>query len=483
MSKLQKLLIFALIFSQIPALAQYPLPPSSFLNTQYESEHLNDSLSHFGLLPYRISFKNDTSFFFPCIENRLNIGNNYNFGYIAYGIGGFIKKHNFALTFYPLLGAGNNPLWWKHKNTLPFIGKSFSSYKNYLLFFDPEFELSFKTKYINFRLGREKFHIGQGYRSVWLDSYAPPYPFIQGDVNIWKVKYVFRISIMHNPDFRFPNKQFYHAFNIAHYLDFSFGPVNLTMFETIMQDPIDSIHAHRGFDINYLNPVIFFRAVDLSLGSPDNVLLGLGGSIKIHKHFIPYAYGLLDEMIVSHLLANDKCWCLKYAANAGFKYFDTFGLKNLFSQAEVSFARPYTYSHDNPILAYGNYYQPLAHPLGANFKEFLFHIIYWDHSNSTIEAVISTGIVGKDIDSLNYGQNIFNSYLTHVKEYGVTIGQGLTEHFFAYELSLNQKITNWLWLKIGILGRYTHSVKGENWNFVNFLSLSSNIINPHWDWL
>ena len=33
--------------------------------------------------------------------------------------------------------------------------------------------------------------------------------------------------------------------------------------------------------------------------------------------------------------------------------------------------RPYTYAHHNPQQNYAHYNQPLAHPLGANFSEFL----------------------------------------------------------------------------------------------------------------
>jgi len=47
----------------------------------------------------------------------------------------------------------------------------------------------------------------------------------------------------------------------------------------------------RGFDINYLNPFVFLRPVEFSLGSPDNALLGLNFSYKVHQRIDSTAVG------------------------------------------------------------------------------------------------------------------------------------------------------------------------------------------------
>ena len=64
------------------------------------------------------------------------------------------------------------------------------------------------------------------------------------------------------------------------------------------------------------------------------------------------------------------------ACQLGGKYVDAFNIKNLDLQFETNRARPYTYSHYDSIANYTHYNQPLAHPLGANFQEFIGIVKY-----------------------------------------------------------------------------------------------------------
>ena len=51
---------------------------------------------------------------------------------------------------------------------------------------------------------------------------------------------------------------------------------------------------------------------------------------------------------------------------------DVLRIRHLDLQAEYNSARPFTYSHASLFTNYAHYRQPLAHPLGSNFKEFVF---------------------------------------------------------------------------------------------------------------
>ena len=474
--KISILLIFSCFFFGLKA--QLPVKINSPQTLQQESHMFRQKYRHTAIKPYFIQ-TNDTFFVHPAVETDIRAGGKGLFGITGTGGEVYYKKDKFAIWSALLGGLAINPPWWQ-KATFPQIGRETAINGKLNLWKDIRVVASYKTRFITFIAGRSKFHLGESFHSLWLSGYSPALPFIGARVDIGPIFYGYQIHWLQNPDLRFPDKPLFHAFNITHYLDFSLGPMNITMFETVVQDPIDSLGAHRGFDINYLNPVIFFRAVDLSLGSPDNVLLGLGGSLKILPGTQIYGYGLLDEMIVSQLRAGTHCWCLKYGLNAGIKSYDAFKIPGLYLQAEASTVRPYTYSHDNPILAYGNLYQPLAHPLGANFYESLVHLAYMkDKFFISVEA--SAALYGQDIDTLNYGKDIFRPYTTRIGDYGILTGQGNRTMAFYTSVSLQRKIFSNTWLKFSIIYRKENSSQPDSWLLLG-LGLTSQLYDLRWDW-
>jgi hypothetical protein len=110
----------------------------------------------------------------------------------------------------------------------------------------------------------------------------------------------------------------------------------------------------------------------------------------------------------------------------GGKYINAFVVKGLKLQAEYNEVRPYTYTHGEVQQNYSHYGMSLAHPFGANFKEFLGFVNYrrgsWELSWQGMYAII-----GKDSLSAksNVGQNIFLSYTTRAFDYGNRTTQGV----------------------------------------------------------
>ncbi len=92
---------------------------------------------------------------------------------------------------------------------------------------------------------------------------------------------------------------------------------------------------------------------------------------NIAKRFQVYGQFLLDEFVLSEIKKNNGCWVNKWGIQLGAKYIDAFGIKNLDLQVEMNRVRPFTYSHSDSVANYTHYNQPLAHPLGANFQEFI----------------------------------------------------------------------------------------------------------------
>ena len=117
----------------------------------------------------------------------------------------------------------------------------------------------------------------------------------------------------------------------------------------------------------------------------------------------------------------------RLAWQIGFKSYDPFGIDRLYARLEYNAARPYTYSHESSLQSYTHYNQPLAHPLGANFHEFVGELGYrWRDLRFSYR--ISFASVGRDSTGINYGNDVYlpdtDTYLGS-ESYGNSIGQGV----------------------------------------------------------
>jgi hypothetical protein len=165
-----------------------------------------------------------------------------------------------------------------------------------------------------------------------------------------------------------------------------------------------------GFDASYLNPIIFYRAVEEEMGSPDNALIGLNLNIIPFRKVRIYGQLMMDEFLLKHLRAMDNNWTNKYALQAGLKYINVFGINNLDFQGEFNLIRPYTYSHDTISNTYSHYNQSLAHPLGANLVEKIIILKYNPIGRLNISLKLMHIVQGKDTGKYDFGGNILLDY-------------------------------------------------------------------------
>lgn len=292
-------------------------------------------------------------------------------------------------------------------------------------------------EHFDITFGHGKNFIGDGYRSMLLSDASFNYPYLRITTDIWNIKYVnlwaqFQDLTQHY-NYGHAHDKKWGSFN---YLDWSVTPwLNVGLFEAVIWANADSL-GHRGFDINYANPVIFTRPVEFSVGSPDNALLGLTGKLTLWKNHVIYWQAIIDEFKLENVKAGVKHqlnksdttiewgWASnKWACQIGYKTFDLFGLQHLDIQAEFNIARPFMYSHIDHIANYAHYQQPLGHPLGANFKEVVL-IGRYNYKRLFLEAKYIHAMHGRDIDGLNYGNDIFKPYTKPAHEYHNEIGQG-----------------------------------------------------------
>jgi len=347
---------------------------------------------------------------------------------------------------------------------------------------DVNFYLSAKiSKYFNLQAGKARNFFGEGYRSLLLSDNGASYPFLKFVTTAWKNKYVNLYMLCNDVSqsdgfvSRFKNK-----FSAMHYLSMNLTKsINISFFEAIVWQASDS-SSNRGFDVNYINPVIFYRPVEFSIGSPDNAFIGLNLSCLFAKNQQFYAQMMMDEFNLSHIRSQDGWWGNKQAYQAGFKSFDLFRLPNLTFQTEYNYIRPYTYAHLSPSQNYGHYNQPLAHPAGANLTESASFLRY-RYNHLLFEARFIYSEIGMDTARVNYGGNIYKSYLTRFQEYDNYTGQGVKNTMMFKELRIYYLFLyrlNWnVYLSVSDISE-KNILKNRNIPFIS-LGLSSFLKNPY----
>jgi hypothetical protein len=105
-------------------------------------------------------------------------------------------------------------------------------------------------------------------------------------------------------------------------------------------------------------------------------------------------------------------------------------INNLDLQVEWNRVRPFTYSHFDSISNYAHYNQPLAHPLGANFNEYIFLLKYQPINKLTVTGRVIYWKQGLDSSSgYNAGSNIFRlNGDGRTSEFGYTQLNGITSN-------------------------------------------------------
>ena len=280
------------------------------------------------------------------------------------------------------------------------------------------------TKHVGVQFGHGRNFIGNGYRSVLLSDFATNYFYLKLNWRVGKfqLQNIFA-ETAGNTAAQIPGDNLIDKkYTATHYLGFRpFDKFQIGLFETVV------FNRQQGFELQYLNPIILYRTVEAYIGSPDNVLLGGDMKWNFAKGFQLYGQFILDEFKFDELFIEKRgWWANKYAGQIGLKAIDVAGIESLDIQAEYNFARPYTYtSRDSTLGSYTHYNQALAHPLGANFKEFITLVKYRPFKKLYLQGRYIRANYGDDPQGSNLGGNILLSNTTKDFEYGNETGQGI----------------------------------------------------------
>jgi hypothetical protein len=306
------------------------------------------------------------------------------------------------------------------------------------------------TKNIGIQFGQDRGFLGYGQRSLLLSDYANNYLFAKINTKIWRFHYQNTFArLVDYPMQSHGGRRYDPKYMVNHVLSVNLSQsFQLGFFESVVFGRSDTL-SHRSFDPHYLNPVIFYRAVEHHIGDPDKVALGVtwrwiaGRSLAFHGQVY------LDDFLLSDVRNDlDSLWVRmglrperkytdyasfrnKFGLQLGLNYLDVLGINNLDLAMEGNWVRPFTYTHydtsgagEQPAASYTHYGQPLAHPLGANFREWMIGLQYQPHHKWLIKTTLVSAQQGVDPAGINMGSNIFRDYTTRVGDYGHTFLQG-----------------------------------------------------------
>ncbi|MFM2388405.1 MAG: hypothetical protein RL660_3162 [Bacteroidota bacterium] len=300
-------------------------------------------------------------------------------------------------------------------------------------------------KHLDFTFGHDRYFIGNGYRSLFLSDFGANALNAKMDLRFWKLHYqtiFFELmpTVDFVSDFNRPRK-----YAAMHHVAFHFKPwLQVGVFEAATHKRVNH------FEFQYLNPLIFYRTIEQSLGSPDNALLGLDVRALPFKRTELYGQFLLDEFKFDAMTSTLKDWRNKYAFQLGAKHANLAGIDNLDVQLEYNYIRPFTYSYADSVANYTHYNQALAHPNGANLTEWIGVVRYQPLPRLLIRADVIRRMQGFDTSTVySNGGNIFKSYNARPSDVGFMMGNGIKKVNLYANLNLSYQVYHMAYIDAG----------------------------------
>jgi len=343
-------------------------------------------------------------------------------------------------------------------------------------FFNARGYLQFKViDEITAQFGHDRNFIGNGIRSLFLSDFSNNYLFLKFQTKVWKLNYTNIFARLVADGGLASPRPYPRKFMALHHLSLNLSDnFNIGLFESVILARQDSL-GNNQFDVDYLNPIIFYRAVEHDLGDVDNAGIGMDFKWNIGGRLQLYGQFFVDDFNLSEWSQNEGWFGNKVATQLGAKYIDALNISNLDLQLEYNVVTPYTYSHfinGGSFTNYQHFNQVLAHPMGANFKEYIGTFRYQPLPRLQI---IGKGFIvntGRDRVGENWGSNIFLNYETREQDYNNRVGQGLKTNLYFADLRVSYQLRHNLFLEAGQLLRRYDSEEDANDTNTSFTRLT-----------
>lgn len=342
--------------------------------------------------------------------------------------------------------------------------KRFGERENGFNFFTARAYLTFRPiPAVRVKLGKDRAFWGDGFQSLVLSDQPTDHLFLNLHTRIWKLSYVNHFAQMidfipgkSDTEGTFPRK-----YSVFHQLTYQHSPrLSISVFESIVYSP-HLANGDRGFEWQYLNPVIFYRAAEQAIGSPDNGMLGMSARIHLFRRLQLYGQLLIDDFNFGIRDQGDGYWGNKYGYQLGAKYIDAFGVNSLDLQLEYNRLRPYTYQHFSVAANYSHYGQSLGHAAGANLYDWHVQLRYHPLPAWNLHLSYLFRRQGLDENGINHGSDYNLSYsVNRAGDFDQTVAQGLAVNLH----QVHGRLTYQLWKTDAYLeleGRYRRTA-GQN---------------------
>jgi hypothetical protein len=307
------------------------------------------------------------------------------------------------------------------------------------------------NKIFSIELGQDKTFIGDGYRSVLLSDYASTYPLLRFKADIGRIQYMSMWAYLDDQNaVRFDiNKSgagSRRKWALFHYLDWNINNrLSAGFFNALIAAETDDFGNRHGFDINYVNPLFFLQSLGPGGATPDHTLFGFNGKYKLLNKTTIYGQLLFDQSAGS----SDN----RSAYQLGFRGSDLLKVNALNYLLEYNTAAPYTYANQNPIVSYTDFSEPLAHPFGANFHEWL-GIINYTIRKFNFQGEVIYSKYGLNTNNINYGKDITQPDNVLVPVGATSTTQGLATSLKYAEASVSYLLNPKSNLRLELSGLY-----------------------------
>lgn len=307
-----------------------------------------------------------------------------------------------------------------------------------------------RTNHFEVRAGRDRNRWGDGVTSLFLSDYAPEYDQLQIRTTVWRFQYVNLFTAWTDVASldRFNDHVMPRKYGALHSLAIDLpARVQLHFYESVIFAPDYDDNRRRGFDLSYLNPLIFYRAVEIDRGSPDNMQIGAGASWIPVPGLKLFAQGLLTEFKLDELTSGEGWFGNKWGWTGGFHAVPPWvpGMDVRFEHTRV---RPFTYSHRDVETTFVHYNDPLGHPAEQNFYDYALQINYQPHVRWSGTLNASYTRRGRNPEGENWGGDPRESYATRLQNHGHFIGQGVRVNEYRLEAHAGYELLPRVYLEV-----------------------------------
>lgn len=435
------LLLLSFFFLSVVSYAQYEMTPLNGLAKFQQLKHYNDS-SVFSRSIYALPFltEEESSLDIKKYNSRVMrfLKNNHfvelrdstltlfadpfvNFSDTRHGdtsftsnSRGLIFRGKLSENFYFMSAAVENQVYYPYymrqyitdKRVISGLGR----YKNfkengtdYAFAFGQIYWMPLKS--LTVEAGHGKQFIGDGYRSVILSDFSSFYPFLKFTHTFGRFQWIHMYTAFQGvkrEDSRLLVYQRSHGSFTT--LAYSFSEkIKISATESVIWQTYGEGFNNR-FPAAFFIPVPFVKPLYYGMSNPNNISLGFTASWRPLYSVMLYGQFLLDDFSKQH--ATDSMGIYnRNGYQAGIRIIEPFKTKNLFFLCEFNNVKPFTYSSSLSRQSFSGMNEPLAHPLGAGFREWTLNGHYRFRS-VFVTASFIRAFTSKDTPSYNFGTNI-----------------------------------------------------------------------------